>query len=57
MRDSEIAKRLNGALDRVVLNAEREKMGRYVVNLLVPEVQKLIREELRAAKTKRGASE
>jgi hypothetical protein len=47
IQDCEIEKRLNGAVDRVSMHPDRERMARYVVNLLIPEVKKIIREELR----------
>jgi hypothetical protein len=50
IRESEIKKRLNGAIDRLALPLERERVARYTVDRLVPEVKKLIQEEIRAAK-------
>ena len=57
MQDSEIRKRLNGVIDRLVLPLERERVARYTVDRLVPEVKKLIGEEVRTARNqilKRG---
>lgn len=45
--DKEIKDRLNAAIDRISLSHERERMARYVIGLLVPEVKKLIQEALR----------
>jgi hypothetical protein len=50
IHNSEITKRLNGVIDRLVLPLERERVARYTIDRLVPEVAKLIREEVRAAK-------
>jgi hypothetical protein len=49
MLDKEIKDRLNAAIDRVTMamGPERERMARYVIGLLVPEVKKLIQEALR----------
>jgi hypothetical protein len=47
MLDKEIKDRLNGAIDRVTMSPERERMARYVIGLLIPEVKKLIQEALR----------
>jgi hypothetical protein len=45
--DKEIKDRLNAAIDRVTMSQERERMARYVIGLLIPEVKKLIQEALR----------
>jgi hypothetical protein len=47
IQDSEIKKRLNGAIDRVGMDPDRERMARYVVNILTPEVKKIVKEETR----------
>jgi len=52
IREVEIRKRLNAAIDRAALGSDREKVARYTVGLLVPEVEKLIRQALREAKSK-----
>jgi hypothetical protein len=51
LRESEISARLNAAIDRADLSMDRERMARYTVRLLVPEVKKLIAEEVRTART------
>jgi hypothetical protein len=48
IHDSEIRKRLDGAIDREGLTVERDRVARYVVRILVPEVKKMLREEERA---------
>jgi hypothetical protein len=52
IQDSEIRARLHGAVDRVGLGPDRERVARYVVGLLVPEVKKLLKEEERSLKQK-----
>jgi hypothetical protein len=52
IQDSEIRARLHGAVDRVGLGPDRERVARYVVGLLVPEVSKLLREALREERSK-----
>ena len=52
IQDSEIRARLHAAIDRVGLETVRERMARYVVGLLVPEVKKLLKEEERSLKQK-----
>lgn len=52
IQDAEIRKILNGAIDRVGLEPDRERMARYVVSLLVPEVKKLLKEEEREIKSR-----
>ena len=54
MRDVEIKKRLNGVIDRLVLPAAHIRCARYTIDRLVPEVQKLLREELREYKSKQN---
>ena len=44
--------RLNGAIDRVAMSLERERVARYTVGLLLPEVKKLIQEEVKKARPK-----
>lgn len=51
-RESEIRKRLDGAIDRLGLSPERERMARYTVDRLVPEVLQLLKEQ---EKSKKGA--
>ncbi len=51
---SEVEKRLNGAVDRLALDPDRERMARYVVARLVPPVMRLILEEVREVKSKGG---
>lgn len=48
--EREIKGRLNGVIDRLALSLDRERVARYTVDRLVPEVVKLIREEVRAVK-------
>jgi hypothetical protein len=48
--DAEIKKRLNGVFDRLMLPLERERVARYAVDRLVPEVKKLIAEEVLTAR-------
>lgn len=53
---SEVEKRLNGAIDRLALDPDRERMARYVVTRLVPPVLRLILEQVREVKSKGGKS-
>jgi len=53
IRDTEIKKRLNGVIDQLVLPIERERVARYTIDRLVPEVKKLIQEELQNLKSRR----
>jgi hypothetical protein len=46
----EIAKRLDAAIERAGLPSDRERAAKSVTHLLVPEVQKIVQEEVRAAK-------
>jgi hypothetical protein len=57
LQDSEIRKRLNSVIDRLVLPLERERVARYAIDRLVPEVGKMLREEVREAKSKQKKGE
>lgn len=50
IQEWEIKKRLNGAVDRIGMNPDRERMARYVVDILTPEVVKILKEEMRQRK-------
>ena len=52
IRDVEIRKRLNAAIDRAGLGSDREKVARYTVGLLVREVLRIVKEELRNQRAK-----
>lgn len=54
MKTSELEKRLQAVIDRAGLSLDRQKVARYTVGLLVREVERLLKEELREAKFKRG---
>ncbi|MGA7791826.1 MAG: hypothetical protein WCA19_02230 [Candidatus Acidiferrales bacterium] len=46
----EISKRLDGAIERAGLPFDRERAAKSVTHLLVPEVLKIVQEEIRATK-------
>lgn len=50
MQDREIEKRLNAVIDRWAPGDERERIARAAAHVFVPEIRKIIREEIRAAK-------
>jgi hypothetical protein len=51
-QDQELRARLNAAIDRHPMLRERELICRFAVNLLLPEIKKLIREAIRTEKSK-----
>ena len=50
IHEPEIKKRLNGVIDLLALDKDRERMSRYVIDRLIPEVKRLIQEEVRASR-------
>jgi len=52
LQDNEIRDRLYGAVDREGMGPERARIARYIVDRILPEVKKLIREEVQAEKQK-----
>lgn len=52
--ESEIRKRLNLVIDFLTLPIERERVARYTIERLVPEVVKMLKEQARELKPKAG---
>jgi hypothetical protein len=53
IRDKEIKDRLNGVIDRLGLPLERERLARYTIDRLMPEISKMIHEAIREESKKR----
>jgi hypothetical protein len=50
IREVEIIKRLDGAIERAGIGSDRERAAKSVTHLLVTEVLKIVQEEIRATK-------
>ena len=53
---SEVKKRLSAAIDRLGLPPDHDRIARYTVLRIVPDVLRLILEEVREVKSKGGKS-